>query len=122
MVCYLFLGSASGMTKTVIKPFFTFGEYMSPQVLRHVRRPSSESVKSGNNKLSRAELVELAKKRLKMLEELNTEVEVELVPLQTEEVDMSQFVNIDFDPNHMFKESPGVSHDNGVTVVDFESS
>ena len=108
------------MTKIVMKPFYTFGEYMSPQVNRPVRHPSSESeTTSSNKKLSRAELVELAKKRLRMLEELNTEVEEELVPLVTKEVDMDQFVNIDFDPNNMFKESPGVSHEDGVVVVDF---
>eukprot|EP00091_Calanus_sinicus_P011945 TRINITY_DN26955_c0_g1_i1.p2 TRINITY_DN26955_c0_g1~~TRINITY_DN26955_c0_g1_i1.p2 ORF type:complete len:114 (-),score=47.81 TRINITY_DN26955_c0_g1_i1:83-376(-) len=95
---------------------------MAPKVNRHTRHPSAEAVQTvKNSKLSRAELVELARKRLKMLEELNTEVEEELIPLVAEEVDMGQFVNIDFDPNHMFKESSGVTHDGGVVVVDFNS-
>ena len=112
----------NAMTKTGMRPFYTFGEYMGPKVNRHTRHPSSEGVQTTKNKkLSRPELVELARKRLRMLEELNTEVEEELVPLVAEEVDMGQFVNIDFDPNHMFKESSGVSHDGGVVVVDFDS-
>merc|ERR1712106_125086 len=46
----------------------------------------------------------------------------EVVALVTEEhVDMGQFVNIDFDPNHMFEESEGVSHNGGVVLVDFAS-
>ena len=107
---------------TVIKPFFTFGEYVAHPAHRPVRHPSSESSsKEENKKLSRGELVELARKRLRMLEELNTETEEELVPLVTEDVDMGQFVNIDFDPNNMFKESSGVSHDDGVVLVDFAS-
>ena len=52
-----------------------------------------------------------------MLEELNTAVDEELVPLVPEEVGMGQFSNIEFDPMHMFiKESSGVSHDSLVTV------
>ena len=86
------------------------------QVVRPVRHPSSQPVK----KLSRSELVELARKRLRMLEELNTAVDEELVPL-VPEVDMGQFTNIEFDPMHMFiKESSGVAHA-GLVTVDFGS-
>ena len=118
----LSITTCMGRTRTVMKPFYTFGEYMASPATRLVRHPSSESGnKEENKKLSRGELVELARKRLRMLEELNTETEEELVPLVTEEVDMGQFVNIDFDPNSMFKESSGVSHDDGVVLVDFAS-
>ena len=109
-----------------MKPFYSFGSFMSAEDIRQadrlVRHPSSESNKNnGKTHLSKTDLVELARKRLRMLEELNTAVEDELVPLVTKEVDMGQFANIEFDPAHMFvKESPGVSHD-GVVVVDFES-
>ena len=95
------------------------------QAGRPARHPISEPVElvetTKKKKLSKSELVELARKRLKMLEELNTAVEEELVPLVTKEIDMDQFVNIDFDPNHMFlEESPGVSHGE-VVVVDFDN-
>jgi len=112
---------AHGRTKSGMKPFYTFGEYnMGPAARRPARHPII--TQSEKTKLSKSELVELARKRLRMLVELNTEVEEELVALVTEEhVDMGQFVNIDFDPNHMFQESEGVSHDGGVVVVDFAS-
>merc|ERR1711874_733968 len=91
---------SSARTTTVMKPFYTFGEYMTLPATRTVRHPSSLSTtQEENKKLSKGELV----------------------PLVTKEVDMDQFVNIDFDPNHMFKESSGVSHDDGVVLVDFAS-
>ena len=106
-----------------IQPFYRVVAFMTEadfkKVARPVRQPHSELVERTKKiKMSKSKIVELARKRLSMLEELNTAVEEELVPLVTKEVDMGPFV---FDPYHMFlKESPGVSHD-GVVVVDFGS-
>merc|ERR1712123_201885 len=106
------------MRSKPMQPFYRFGAFMNPadikQAGRPARHPISEPVElvetTKKKKLSKSELVEL-----------NTAVEEELVPLVTKEIDMDQFVNIDFDPNHMFlEESPGVSHGE-VVVVDFDN-
>ena len=116
----------NGMRPKPIQPFYRVIAFMTEadfkKVARPVRHPSSEPVeRNKKKKMSKSEMVKLARKRLRMLEELNTGVEEELVPLVTKEVDMGQFTNIEFNPMNMFiKESPGVSHD-GVVVVDFDS-
>merc|ERR1711892_706692 len=103
------------MRSKPMQPFYRFGAFMNPADVKQAGRPARHPISEP------VELVELARKRLKMLEELNTAVEEELVPLVTKEIDMDQFVNIDFDPSHMFlEESPGVSHGE-VVVVDFDN-
>merc|ERR1712055_297543 len=99
--------SKAGRLRRPIEPHFRFGVFMTGSDIKKAQRQARHPIdvqedveKVTHRKLSRSELVELAKKRLKMLEELNTSIDEELVPLVTEELN-KEHVNIDVDPNHM---------------------